>query len=148
MRNTFAAFAWAIGVTVTSWGTAWSAGEARAPATYMYILMVDMIGPAANSLWAAAATPTLSDQDWARVKQITARLTESAGSVSFGGTTAGDIARAKSSEWKTWAGKYTDTLSLAANAVERQDKMALVAAADSLMEVCQGCHVGFPQAVQ
>jgi hypothetical protein len=110
--------------------------------------MVDMIGPTANSLWAAAATPTLSDQDWVRVKEMTARLTESAVSVSFGGTTAGDFARAKSSEWQTWSGKYTDTLSLAANAVERKDKISLVAAADSLMEVCQGCHVAFPQAVQ
>jgi hypothetical protein len=148
MRIIFATFAWAIGVAVASWGTAWSAGEARAPATYMYILMVDMIGPAANSLWAAAATPTLSNQDWARVKEMTARLTESAESVSFGGTTAGDIARAKSIEWKTWAGKYADTLSLAANAIERKDKMAFVATADKLMVVCQGCHVAFPQAVQ
>jgi hypothetical protein len=148
MRIIFAAFALAIGVAVASWGTASSAGEARAPATYMFILMVDMIGPAANSLWGAAATPALSDQDWARAKEMTARLTESAVSVSFGGTTPEDIARAKSSEWQTWAGKYTNTLSLAANAVEDKDKMAFVAAADGLMEICQGCHVEFPQAVQ
>ena len=148
MRITFANCAWAIGVALASWATAWSAGEARAPATYMYIQMVDMIGPAANLLWAAAATPALSDQDWARVKQMTARLAETANSVSFGGTTTADVDRAKSSEWKTWSAKYADTVSLAGSAVERKDKTALIAAADRLMEVCQGCHAAFPQSVQ
>ena len=148
MRNIFTAVALATCLAAASLGTALSAGEARTPSTYMYILMVDVIGPAANSLWAAAGTPALSEQDWMRLKQMTARLTETANSVSFGGTTAVDVDRAKSSEWKAWAGKYTDTLSLAANAVERKDKLAFVAAADGLVEVCQGCHAAFPQAAQ
>jgi hypothetical protein len=145
MRITFAILAWAMGVTLPALGTGLSAAEARAPSTFMYILMVDMIGPAANSLWAAAAAPTLSDQDWARVKQMAARLTESAHSVAFGGTTPEDIERAKSSAWKGWAGEFTDKASLTANAVERKDKMAFTAAADDLLEVCEGCHVAFPQ---
>jgi hypothetical protein len=114
----------------------------------MYILMVDVIGPAANSLWAAAAAPTLSEQDWVRVKQMTARLAESAQSVSFGGTTAADIERAKSSAWKSWAAKFTDKVSLAAAAAERKDKIAFTAAADDLLEVCEGCHVAFPQTIR
>jgi cytochrome c556 len=129
-------------------GSASGAGEARAPATFMYILMVDVIGPAANSLWAAAAAPTLSEQDWVRVKQMTARLAESAQSVSFGGTTAADIERAKSSAWKSWAAKFTDKVSLAAAAAERKDKIAFTAAADDLLEVCEGCHVAFPQTIR
>jgi len=148
MKITFAVVVWAMGVAFVSLGTARGAGEARAPATFMYILMVDMIGPAANSLWAATAAPTLSDQDWVRVKQSTTRLSESAPSVSFGGTTTGDIERAKSSAWTSWAAKFTDKVSLAANAVERRDRMALVAAADDLLEVCEGCHVAFPQTVR
>ena len=143
MRIAFAILT--MGVALASLGTASSAGEARAPATFMYILMVDMIGPAANSWWAAAAAPTLSDQDWARVKQTTARLTESAHSVAFGGTTSEDIERAKSGAWKSWAAEFTDKASLAANAVERKDKRAFTAAADALLKVCEGCHVAFPQ---
>ena len=148
MRSIFTAVASATCLAAVSLGTALSAGEARTPSTYMYLLMVDVIGPAANSLWAAAGTPALSEQDWMRLKQMTARLTETANSVSFGGTTTVDVDRAKSSEWKAWAGKYTDTLSLAANAVERKDKAAFVAAADGLVDVCQGCHAAFPQAAQ
>ena len=114
----------------------------------MYVLMVDMIGPAANSLWAIAGAPALSDQEWARAKQMAARLTESAVSVSSGGTTFADIRRAETSEWKTWAGKFTDTVSLVASTIERKDKIAFAAAADDLMDVCQGCHTAFPQAAQ
>jgi hypothetical protein len=114
----------------------------------MYVLMVDMIGPAANSLWATAGAAALSDQEWVRAKQMATRLTESAVSVSSGGTTFADMQRAESSEWKTWAGKFTDTASLVANAIERKDKIALVGAADDLMDVCQGCHMAFPQAAR
>lgn len=114
----------------------------------MYILMVDMIGPAANSLWAIAAAPALSDREWERAKQIAARLSEMAASVASGGTTAADTERAGSRDWTIWAGKFTDTVSLTAKAVERQDRPGLAAAADALVEVCQGCHTAFPQAAQ
>jgi hypothetical protein len=114
----------------------------------MYTLMVDMIGPAANSLWAAAAVPSLSDQDWTRLKQATARLSESTWSVSFGGTTAADLERSKSSVWTSWTAKFTDKVSLAANAVESRDKQAFTAAADDLLAVCEGCHAAFPQAAR
>ena len=145
MRTTFATLAGTVAVASSALGTAPGAGEVRAPATFMYILMVDMIGPAANSLWAAAAAPTLNDQDWVRLKQTTARLTESAHSVSFGGTTAGDIERSKSNAWAIWSARFADSVSLAAHAVERRDKQGLVAVADDLLKTCEGCHVAFPQ---
>ena len=91
---------------------------------------------------------TLSDQDWNRVRQMAGRLSESAEAVSSGGTTPADIERAKSSEWKAWAGKFSDAVSLAVNAAERSDQAALVTAADDLMNVCKGCHTAFPQAAQ
>ena len=94
-----------------SWGVAWSA-DSRVPATYMYILMVDTVGPAANALWATTGGAGLDDQDWDRVKQATARLRESGDLVSFGGTTCKDIERARSNEWKFWAAKFSDTVSL------------------------------------
>jgi hypothetical protein len=114
----------------------------------MYLLMVDTVGPAANALWATTGRAGLDDQDWDRVKQTTARLRESADLVSFGGTTSKDIERARSNAWKIWAGKFSDTVSLAANAAARKDKTALVAAADDLVGVCQGCHAVFPQVAQ
>jgi cytochrome c556 len=128
--------------------TAGSAGEARAPASYMYILMVNMIGPAANSVSKAAEAQALNDQEWERVKQMTARLNESAAAVSAGGTTAEDIRRANSSEWKAWAVQFGQAVSRVANAAERKDRTALVAANDDLVAACEGCHVAFPQAAR
>ena len=122
--------------------------QAGSPASYMYILMVNMIGPAANSLSKTAGAPVLSDQDWDRMKQMTARLNESAEAVLSGGTTPADIERARSSEWKSWAGKFSDAVSLADNATERRDQAALVRAANDLEDVCKGCHMAFPQAAR
>jgi cytochrome c556 len=90
----------------------------------------------------------LSDQDWQRMKQAVARLTESAAAVSGGGTSAAETERAKSSEWKNWAGKFVDTASAAARAVDRKNQTALVAASDTMVEVCEGCHTAFPPAAQ
>jgi len=135
-------------VVAVSLTVAMSNGQAGSPASYMYILMVNMIGPAADVLYKTAATPVLSDQDWDRIKQMATRLSESAQAVSAGGTTSADIEREGSSEWKSWAGKFADTVSLAVNAAERRDQAALVAATDDLEEVCKGCHMGFPQAAQ
>ena len=135
-------------VVAVSLTVALSNGQAGSPASYMYILMINMIGPAGNSLSQAAAIQTLSDQDWNRVEQMAARLNQAAKAVSSGGTTPADIERAKSREWKAWAGKFSDAASLAVNAAERKDKAALVAAANELAEVCIGCHSAFPQAVR
>jgi cytochrome c556 len=135
-------------VVAVSLTVALSNGQAGSPASYMYILMINMIGPAGNSLSQTAAIQTLSDQDWNRVKQMAARLNQSAEAVSSGGTTPADIERAKSREWKAWAGKFSDAVSLAINAAERRDKAALVAAADELAEVCKGCHSAFPEAAR
>jgi cytochrome c556 len=121
-------------------------GQARVPASYMYTLMVNMVGPSANSLWETVGVQTISDQDWQRMKQAVARLTESAPAVSAGGTSAVETERAKSNEWKTWSGKFIDVASAAARAVDRKDQMALVAASDTMVEVCEGCHTAFPPA--
>jgi cytochrome c556 len=118
--------------------------QAQTPASYMYILMVNMVGPPATSLWEIVGAQSLSDQDWQRMKQAVARLSESASAVAVGGTSAGEAERAKSTEWQNWAGKLVATASSAARAVDRKDQMALLAASDVLIEVCEGCHTAFP----
>ena len=125
--------------------TAWSA-RAQGPATYMRALMLNLIGPAANVLWETVGARTLSDSDWARMKDAVARLSESATAVSAGGTSAAEIERAKSNEWHIWAGKFAETVSTAALAVDRKNQMALIAASDAIVEACEGCHTAFPSA--
>lgn len=124
--------------------TGLSNGQAAAPASYMYILMLNMVGPPANSLWETLASESLSDADWQRMKDMVARLDESAAMISSGGTSAAEIERAKSSEWMTWAGRFASSASAATRAVESRDRMALLAASDALLEACEGCHMAFP----
>jgi cytochrome c556 len=112
----------------------------------MYILMVNMVGPPANSLWKMVGTQNLSDQDWERMKQLVARLSDSAIPISAGGNSNEEAERARSPEWKNWAGKLTNTVSSAAHAVEHKNQVALVAASDALVEACEGCHMAFPPA--
>jgi cytochrome c556 len=145
MKNELIVAAW-VAAVVSVMGM--SNVQAVSPASYMYILMVNMVGPAGNSLSQTAAIETLRDQDWNRVEQLAARLNQSAEAVSSGGTAPADIERAKSREWKAWAGKFSDAVSLTVNAAERRDKAALVAAADELAEACKGCHSAFPQAAR
>jgi cytochrome c556 len=126
--------------------TAWNSSQAQqVPASYMHILMLNMVGPPENSLRETVGKRNLSDQDWERMKQVVARLTESATLVSTGGNSSEEAERAKSAEWKNWAGKFTDTVSIAARAVEHKDRMALVAASNAMVEACKGCHVAFPR---
>jgi cytochrome c556 len=123
---------------------AWSSGQAQTPQSYMYILMVNMVGPPATSLWETVGAQRLNERDWQRIKEAVTRLSESASAVGIGGTSAGEAERAASGEWKNWAGKLIATTSSAARAVDRKDQMALLAASDTLVEVCEGCHTAFP----
>jgi hypothetical protein len=123
-----------------------SGGQAQAPFSYMYTLMVNVVGPAGNSLEHSAAE-TLADEDWRRLKQEASKLTESARQVAFGGTSGVEEQRAKSDVWQSWATKFSEAALAAERAVDHRDKIALVAASDSLVEVCEGCHMAFPRGV-
>jgi cytochrome c556 len=120
---------------------------AQAPFSYMYTLMVNMVGPAANSLLERSAADTLVDEDWRRLKQDVSKLTETTNQVAFGGTSGAEEQRAKSDVWQGWASKLSEAASAAARAVDHKDKTALVAASDSLVEACEGCHTAFPGGV-
>jgi cytochrome c556 len=120
--------------------------HAQAPQSYMYILMVNMVGPAANSLGRVADKENLSDQDWARIKEMVARLADSSTAVATGGNSPAEEERARSPDWKTWSGKFTATVSAVAEAAERKDRTALLAANNALVEACEGCHTTFPAA--
>lgn len=121
-----------------------SSGQAQGPASYMYTMMLNIVGPPANSFWEIAGADRLTDQDWARAKQMVGRLSQTAPAISVGGTSIDEIERAKSPGWKNWAGKFTDAVSAAGQAVERRDRMRLVTASETLVEACEGCHTAFP----
>jgi cytochrome c556 len=121
--------------------------QAQAPFSYMYTLMVTVVGPAANALLKRSADETLADEDWRRLKQDVSKLTESTSQVAFGGTSGAEEQRAKSDVWQGWASRLSEAASTVERAIDRKDKIALVTASDSLVEVCEGCHKAFPGSV-
>jgi len=125
---------------------AFTAVHAQGPQTYMYILMVNMVGPAANSLARVADKQEMSDQDWTRVKEMVATLNDSTVAVATGGNSSAEEERARSPEWKAWSARFTATVSYSAEAAERKDRTALLAANDALVAACEGCHTAFPAA--
>ena len=126
--------------------TALVAVHAQAPQTYMHILMVNMVGPAANSLARVAGKQEMNDQDCARVKEMVARLNDSSAALAIGGNSSAEEERAISPEWKAWSARFTASVSSTAEAAERKDRAALLAANDALVAACEGCHTAFPSA--
>ena len=126
--------------------TALVAVHAQAPQSYMYSLMVNMVGPAANSLGRVASKQEMSDEDWTRVREMVARLNDSSAAVATGGNSSMEEERVRSPEWKAWSGKFATTVSATAEAAERKDRTALLAANDALIKACEGCHTAFPPA--
>jgi cytochrome c556 len=124
---------------------AFTAAQAQAPQTYMYILMVNMVGPAANSLSRVAGKEEMRDQDWVRVKEMVITLNNSAAAVATGGNSAAEEERARSPEWKAWSARFTAAVSSTAEAAERKDRAALLAASNALVAACEGCHTAFPR---
>ena len=110
----------------------------------MLTLMVNVVGPAANSLLERSASEILTDEDWRQLKQDVSKLKGSESQVAFGGTSEAEEQRAKSDTWRGWAGKLSEAASAAERAIDHKDKTALVVASNSLVEVCQGCHTAFP----
>jgi cytochrome c556 len=112
----------------------------------MYIFMVNMVAPAANSLARFASQQEMRDQDWARVKEMVARLNDSSAALATGGNSSAEEERARSPEWKAWSARFTTAVSSTAEAAERKDRAALLGANDALVAACVGCHTAFPPA--
>jgi hypothetical protein len=104
-------------------------------------LMVEEINPAANILWSAGVKDTLSEKDWGDIRQAVAKLSTASVTIAEGGTMPGERDRAKSPEWKDWSQKFTAVLRAAKRASDGRDRQALIMAGNSLVDVCEGCHI-------
>jgi cytochrome c556 len=138
-----AAVAAVIGAALaTGWSPAPAADAVPAPANFR-TFMVDVVGPATKPIWDFGYADKVSDQDWANIRQATAKLTGSIATISSGGSVAAEQARAKSPVWQDWTKKVSDAATAAKTAAERKDQMALATAGDNLVEYCEGCHMAF-----
>jgi len=118
-----------------------AAYAAETPSMPLARFMVEVINPAANTLWDAGSKDALSNRDWDNINRAVSALTAASVTVARGGAVASMQAAAKSPSWRGWSQKYTATVELASRASDRKDQQALNAAGKALLEVCQGCHM-------
>ena len=71
--------------------TGWAAGAADVSLTK---LMVEVVNPAANTLWNSDGKDTLSDRDWDEIKEAIQSLSTAAGMLAVRGDRRSDQARA------------------------------------------------------
>ena len=69
-----------------------AANGSQALAPFSYTLMVNAVGPAANSLLERSASEILTDEDWRQLKQDVSKLKGSESQVAFGGTSEAERA--------------------------------------------------------
>jgi hypothetical protein len=105
------------------------------------MLMVEVINPAANTLWNASVQSTLSEQDWDQIEQAVRTLTRASMVVSAGGDVPAQRDLTQSQEWQEWSARFTATLQAASRASNDKDRQALTAASNRLVDVCEGCHM-------
>jgi hypothetical protein len=118
-------------------------GHAAAAGGTMKDFMVNVVMPNTQPLWDNGYADKLTDQDWARMQQAVTRLQASIPTVSSGGSLPAEQTRAKSTVWQDWTKKMAMAVAANKAAVDKKDQMALAMAGDSLVEICEGCHMSF-----
>jgi cytochrome c556 len=106
----------------------------------MSAFMINVVNPAANSVWSGGRAEKLTDEDWISIKQAAAQLTGSIATISLGGPIAAERGRANSPVWQEWARRFMDTVLAVERSATDRDQTALARAGDTLTEVCESCH--------
>jgi hypothetical protein len=105
--------------------------------------MKEIVQPATQVLWNYGYAEKMSDENWAEVEKAAATLTEAMPTVTTGGFSAEEKARAAQGGWQDWSKKTTDLVSAAKLAADQKNQMGLAMAGDGLVETCGGCHTEF-----
>ncbi|RIX46280.1 MAG: hypothetical protein D3M94_11350 [Rhodocyclales bacterium GT-UBC] len=106
------------------------------PATVRNLMLGKTI-PASNVVFAAAAEPPASDQDWRQVGQSARTLAEAGLKLQLGAKGSGK------DSWRRYAQAMADAALKVAKAVDKHDVDAVSAAGNQVFEACEGCHRSF-----
>ena len=128
---------------------AWRADAAQPESYFIPVpvsinaMMVALVDHSAHEIWDAGNASTLTGRDWQNVEQHTIQLAAAGSLISTGGTGTADYGWVMSPRWQEWARVLTDGALQASQAVQDQDRMALVSAGDTILQSCDGCHQVF-----
>ena len=111
--------------------------------TSLNAIMVAVVDWAAHEVWEAGYAETMTGRNWLTAKQYATELLAAGTLVSLGGTGRADMQWVKDPEWQEWTARMIADTEDALRAIEAQDQDALLAAGESLVETCEGCHTAF-----
>jgi hypothetical protein len=105
--------------------------------------MVQVVQPPTQVLWNYGYAEKMTDENWDEVSKAATALVAAMPTITAGGFSADEKARASQGGWQDWAKKTTDFVNAAKVAADQKNQMALATAGDSLVETCGGCHTEF-----
>jgi len=97
----------------------------------------------ADGLWAAAGADKLSEEDWQLADQDAVNLIAATTLVAGAGTGKNDRKWVAHADWQSWVREMQKTALTIRAAVKAQDQKKLAAVADSLQQICEGCHTKY-----
>lgn len=112
------------------------------PATSLNAVMVGLVDHSAHALWdlGRAGMAPESDPEWEEAQHAAIQLVAAGSYITFGGTGQMDAIWVEQTGWRDYAKDLQDEGALALDAAIRRDLNGVLAAGDSLIVTCEGCH--------
>ena len=117
------------------------------PKTTIKDIMVDVIQPLTNNLWAVAMEENKpkTDEDWQRMQQLSTQLIALSATLSLGGSGAKDNHWAAQAQWLRYSEEMMAVGEQFLQAAKAKNYQGLLDAGDSLLAPCSSCHRDFPR---
>jgi len=134
----------ALGVAVTAPVTA---AEPLDVPVSINALMVTMIDHSAHHIWDhQAMNRTLDDPEWQLVEYFSIQLAGAGSLITLGYSGPADAGWVASEQWRTFAQAMSNAALMSMEAAKTKNLELLGAAADALVDSCEGCHDAFKPA--
>lgn len=123
--------------------------SAQAPAGYVPVpatvqeLMVNIFTPASDAIWQKSYADNLTGEDWLSMQRAAVELAAGASIISLGGSDGAAKGWTSQPAWQEWSQKLSGLAGTMKTAADSKAQMDLATAGDSMLEVCEGCHLMF-----
>ncbi len=110
-------------------------------------LMVALINQAADPIWVAAWKNPQTDKDWRNLEYVAYQLEVGGELLKIPGTGPMDKTWTDDPKWQDFADQLSNAGSKALSAIEAKNVVAVGLAGDTIVEVCESCHIAFKPAI-
>jgi hypothetical protein len=117
-----------------------AAAEVRLPVS-LNDVMVALVNHAADPIWVAAWNNPETDKEWRELERMAYQLEIAGALLPYPGTGPMDDEWVAQESWASWSKKLQQAGADAVVAVQARDVEAVSNAGDTIVEVCEGCHL-------